>query len=192
MFRFLITLVLAVALNASDFALLDSIRTALTTGGEMGLEIVITHRQYDVQYSDHGRLEIVGLNRYLLDLPDQQVKVLDETIMTWNKLTDQVVIDAIIPGDISIFDILSGDYSQIEVKNVKQDSSGYALDIDFTGNGIGGLIRIDKDFHPQTIEIEYSANDQLEIRIEKISILKEPVMFHRFSTDGKEVIDFRE
>jgi len=127
-------------LNANQSAILDSIRTALHQPGGLILEIKIIHQQYGQDWIENATLSIDSSGNYLIETTDQLIQVLDRDIYTWNKSGQQVVIDQINPQDISILDILTGDFNLLEIDSVENSGQVQIISFNIISAEITGLI----------------------------------------------------
>ncbi len=179
--------------SGQDTTLTDSVKAAIQRLPGHLLEIQIVHQQYDQSWIENATLEIIAPGRYLLDTPDQQIKVIDRELFTWNKINDQIVIDKMSQDDISILDLLTGDFELMEID--QSNTSGHENEILFNipANGISGSISFNSiDYLPGEIKFEYGKDDQVLLDILSVKVLQLPAAFTLFDLAGKEIIDLRE
>ena len=177
----------------NDKAIMDSLRTALHKLPGTMMEIRIEHQQYGQDWIEHAEMEIIAPGNYLLDTPEQQIKVLGKDIFTWNKVSDQVVIDQVNRDDISILDFLSGDFELIDINKLKKSGKEMEVLFNIPDNGISGLLTINlADYLPRKLEFHYSEDDRIILNIQSITTLPALTRFIDFDLEGKEIIDLRE
>jgi len=189
----LYSIILAAVVSGQDTTLIDSIKAAIHRPPGHLLEIQIVHQQYNQNWIENATLEIIAPGRYLLDTPEQQIKVIDRELFTWNKMNDQVVIDQLSPDDISILDFLTGDFGLMEI--TQRHTSGRENEILFNipANGISGSLSFNStDYLPEKIKFDYGKDDHIVLNILKVRALPLPAGFTLFDLDGKEIIDLRE
>jgi len=180
-------------LNANQSAILDSIRTALHQPGGLILEIKIIHQQYGQDWIENATLSIDSSGNYLIETTDQVIQVLDRDIYTWNKSGQQVVIDQINPQDISILDILTGDFNLLEIDSVENSGQVQIISFNIISAEITGLIEIKSaDYLPSKIILNYNADDGMTLRIESVEQLNENNRIPGIELIRKEIIDLRE
>jgi len=177
----------------NDKAIMDSLRTALHRLPGTMMEIRIEQQQYGQDWIEYAEMEIIAPGNYLLDTPEQQIKVLGKDIFTWNKISDQVVIDQVNRGEISILDFLSGDFELMDISKLQKSGKEMEILFDIPDNGISGLLTINlADYLPRKLEFYYSEDDRIILNIQSITTLPALTRFIDFDLEGKEIIDLRE
>ncbi|MFH1853537.1 MAG: hypothetical protein ABIA75_14450 [Candidatus Neomarinimicrobiota bacterium] len=178
---------------AADSAILDSVHSALYRQAGSLVDMEIIHRQYGQDWLDRAQMEIVGVGRYLLDTPEQLIKVDKTVIQTWNKGADQLIIDQVNPNEVSILNILTGDFSLIEVVKSRAISQVRRLEFRLPAAEISGEIVIGRQTNlPEEIIIFFTEDDRIRLLINKIEPLSEPSRFANWQYTGKDIIDLRE
>ncbi len=177
----------------NDKAIMDSLRTALYRPPGTMLEIRIEQQQYGQDWIEHAEMEIIAPGNYLLDTPEQQIKILDQDIFTWNKVSNQVVIDQVNRDEISILDFLSGDFELMDISKIQKSGKEMEILFNIPDNGISGLLTINSaDYLPRKLEFYYSDDDRIILNIQSITTLPALTRFNDFDLEGKEIIDLRE
>ncbi|MCK5330977.1 MAG: hypothetical protein KAK01_06200 [Candidatus Marinimicrobia bacterium] len=177
----------------NDKAIMDSLRTALHRPPGTMMEIRIEQQQYGQDWIEHAEMEIIAPGNYLLDTPEQQVKVLGQDIFTWNKVSNQVVIDQVNRDEISILDFLSGDFELMDISKLQKSGKEMEILFNIPDNGISGLLTINlADYLPRKLEFYYSEDDRIILNIQSITTLPALTRFIDFDLEGKEIIDLRE
>ena len=86
----------------------------------VSINVKIDQMQFDLKSSDLGLIEIMDKDNYLLDFSNETVFVSEGIIKTFNKVNNQLIIDQLIEGDITIFDLLTGDFKDVLFENPDQ------------------------------------------------------------------------
>ncbi len=192
-FLILIPVVLYSFVGGQGSSVLEGIRAALYADTGWQIEFEVVHNQYDQYWVETATMEIVAPGQYLLDLAEQTVKVDQPTIYTWNKTTDQVLIDRMIPGDVTIWDILSGNFEQITVLNENQAGVTIKIEFEFPVAGLSGTLQVNSQTRlPEALELSYGEDDLIRLNILKYQLLEQHNHYRSFSTSNKEIIDLRE
>lgn len=157
----------------------------------VSISIQIEQRQFDSVSSETGQIEIVKKKHYILDLPSESVFVAGDTIQTWNKVTNQLIIDQTIPGDINIFDILTGDFEAVKFGPPTERKTNVQMDFDVPQMGYGGELTMKKNGEPISVKVVYGPDQSVLLTINHFSKgnLK---LYHGFNPINAEVIDLRE
>ena len=79
----------------------------------VSITVEIEQKQFDTNSVERGTIEIVKKDHYLLDTSSETVVVMGDTIQTWNKQSNQLIIDQTIEGDFSIFNLLTGGFESV-------------------------------------------------------------------------------
>ena len=157
----------------------------------VSIGIQIEQRQFDFISTETGQFEIVKKKHYLLDLPSESVFVTEDTIQTWNKGTNQLIIDQTIQGDINIFDLLTGDFQDVKFGRPYERKNDVQMTFDVPHMGYGGELTINKKGVPDSIKIVYGPNQSVLLTIKDFrkGNLK---FYYGFNPKYAEVIDLRE
>ncbi len=180
-------------LFAQNLPALERTREALYQNNGKLIELEIVHQQYNQDWIETATMDIVGPGQYLLDMKDQLVKVSQTSIYTWNKATDQVLIDLIAEDDITIWDILTGDFQQLGILEEIQTADNIKIKFDYPALGLTGTLTVDTATSlPRNITLSYGANDTILLNIIKIEDLGVDSQFNTTEFIDKEIIDLRE
>ena len=87
----------------------------------ISINVIIDQLQFDAKSFDSGDIEIIDKDNYLLSFPNETIFVSQGTIKTWNKISNQLIIDQLIEGDITIFDLLTGDFKEVSFEAPKKN-----------------------------------------------------------------------
>lgn len=157
----------------------------------ISMKMLIEQRQYDNASTEVGQIEILKKKHFILDLPYESVYVVADTIKTWNKTTNQLIIDQNISRGVNIFDILTGSFEEIEFGIPKESKNYVQMDFNVPQLGYGGELIIQANGVPNLIRLIYGPNQAISLTIQDFQKgnLK---LYDGFNPDGAEVIDLRE
>ncbi len=160
-------------------------------GGRI-LEIEFYQEQYGERYESKGTFYYSGKMHYTFDAVDQRITFKDGEITTINKVGKQVIYDRTIPGEVTIFDILTGTDDSIQRGEALLEKSGFRIPFTLSEWDMRGTIRtIPVIGKPK--EIILKTGDDSDIRIKIISA--EPGKERdvaEIDLTGYEIIDLRE
>ncbi len=173
-------------------AILDSLTATLRSPAGIKMELTISQNQYDDTYIDHATLEIVNQHRYIFLSPVQTIRVDDQTVYTFTPESHQVVIDRIFPEEFSLFTLLTGDFSHLDIVKVRPSTDGTQL-VEFYIHEIelSGTLQIDETFRPVQIHLNYDEDNTIDVDVTSFDHLRQPSDI-LWTVDGWEVIDLRE
>ena len=127
----------------------------------------------------------------LIEINHETIVLKGDTIQTYNKRTNQLVIDRLIDGDIGIFSLLSGNLNNVDI--IRSVSSKNTVKIIFSLpiQRYNGFVEILKTGEPKRMKLSFSDNQYLDIAIDEFktgSLSK----FNNFKPSPKETIDLYE
>ena len=112
-------MVLAVLFINSAFGFSDPYQTFLKFINESG-SLKMSLEFYQIQYGDHfdtaGDFYYLRDQYYFFDDAVQRIIFQDDEIFTISKINKQIILDNIIPGEVTIFDILSGEKNNFSIR----------------------------------------------------------------------------
>lgn len=161
-------------------------------GVEMNIEI--RQQQFENISVDTGTVELVGPGQYLFDSRMETVHVNGTLIKTWNKKTEQLIIDETIAGEFSLFHLLSGNMEGVIFTEFKQHNKKYAtLFFDVPQIGISGKVNLDPESgRPFDLELIYGPDQSIKISVLRLKSLRKNNLYSSFNPLVKELIDLRE
>lgn len=161
-------------------------------GVEMNIEI--RQQQFENISVDTGTVELVGPGQYLFDSRMETVHVNGTLIKTWNKKTEQLIIDETIAGEFSLFHLLSGNMEGVIFTELKHHNKKYAtLFFDVPQIGISGKVNLDPESgRPFDLELIYGPDQSIKISVLRLKSLRKNNLYSSFNPLVKEVIDLRE
>tara|TARA_B100000475_G_C14917102_1_gene281549 strand:- start:144 stop:722 length:579 start_codon:yes stop_codon:yes gene_type:complete len=157
----------------------------------ISINVIIDQLQFDAKSFDSGDIEIIDKDNYLLSFPNETIFVSQGTIKTWNKLNNQLIIDQLIEGDITIFDLLTGDFKEVSFKAPKKNRNFIIVDFNIEMMGYSGYIKTRDNGEPIELKVKYGPNQFLLLKVKSFAVgnLK---LIKEFNPLNVEVIDLRE
>ena len=157
----------------------------------ISINVIIDQLQFDAKSFDSGDIEIIDKDNYLLSFPNETIFVSQGTIKTWNKLNNQLIIDQLIEGDITIFDLLTGDFKEVSFKAPRKNKNFIIVDFNIEMMGYSGYIKTRDNGEPIELKVKYGPNQFLLLKVKSfaegnLKLIKE------FNPLNVEVIDLRE
>ena len=157
----------------------------------VSISVEIEQTQFDKKSIELGQIEIISKDNYLLDLPSETILASGNIIKTWNKSMNQLIIDQSIDGDLTIFDLLTGDFDDILLKEPKQVGENLSVNFNVQKMGYSGYIKTNKNGEPLEIKVSYGHNQFLILSV--INYQKGDLkLIKKFNPINAEVIDLRE
>ena len=157
----------------------------------ISINVIIDQLQFDAKSFDSGDIEIIDKDNYLLSFPNETIFVSQGTIKTWNKLNNQLIIDQLIEGDITIFDLLTGDFKEVSFEAPKKNRNFIIVDFNIEMMGYSGYIKTRDNGEPIELKVKYGPNQFLLLKVKSFAVgnLK---LIQEFNPLNVEVIDLRE
>ena len=157
----------------------------------ISINVSIDQLQFDAKSFDSGDIEIIDKDNYLLSFPNETIFVSQGTIKTWNKLNNQLIIDQLIEGDITIFDLLTGDFKEVSFEAPKKNRNFIIVDFNIEMMGYSGYIKTRDNGEPIELKVKYGPNQFLLLKVKSFAVgnLK---LIKEFNPLNVEVIDLRE
>ena len=157
----------------------------------VSITVEIEQKQFDINSVEQGTIEIVKKDHYLLDTTSETVVVTGDTIRTWNKKSNQLIIDQTIKDDFSIFNLLTGRFDSIALSKPIEKAHQVSMYLDIPNMGYEGKIIIKKNGQPIELKIKYGPNQYVSMKVLTFSHGKLS-LFPAFDPYEAEVIDLRE
>ena len=157
----------------------------------VSITVEIEQKQFDTNSVERGTIEIVKKDHYLLDTSSETVVVMGDTIQTWNKQSNQLIIDQTIEGDFSIFNLLTGGFESVIFSKPIVREKQVSIHYDIPTMGYEGKIIIKKNGRPIELKIQYGSNQNVTMKI--LTFYHGNLsLYHAFNPSDVEVIDLRE
>ena len=160
-------IVLAVLFINSAFGSSDPYQTFLKFINESG-SLKMSLEFYQIQYGDHfdtaGDFYYLRVQYYFFDDTSQRIIFQDGEISTISKINKQIILDNIIPGEVTIFDILSGGNGFIVTQAAILEKGYYKIPFTIPSWELSGMIRV-LPISGRPLEIKLSSGPDQETRI---------------------------
>ena len=165
--------------------------SAMNNQRGVSITVEIEQKQFDTNSVERGTIEIVKKDHYLLDTSSETVVVMGDTIQTWNKQSNQLIIDQTIEGDFSIFNLLTGGFESVIFSKPIVREKQVSMHYDIPTMGYEGKIIIKKNGRPIELKIQYGSNQNVTMKI--LTFYHGNLsLYHAFNPSDVEVIDLRE
>lgn len=157
----------------------------------VSITVEIEQKQFDTNSVERGTIEIVKKDHYLLDTSSETVVVMGDTIQTWYKQSNQLIIDQTIEGDFSIFNLLTGGFESVIFSKPIVREKQVSMHYDIPTMGYEGKIIIKKNGRPIELKIQYGSNQNVTMKV--LTFYHGDLsLYHAFNPSDAEVIDLRE
>ena len=191
-FLYYVSLTVFLSFLTGNHPVLDSISTRLHTPRGVLMSLKIHQNQYGNEWIETANFEIVNERQFIFQSSHQVLKVDGQVIYTFNPESKQVVIDQILPDEFSIIDLLRGDFEEITVKKIEDNSDSILLEFTINEMNISGSIMIQtKSFIPEQLVLYYDENNQINVTINSYNELPANKIYDEFNISDWEVIDLR-
>ena len=176
---------------AQTYSWEDKFMAAMNDPKGVSISVEIQQKQFETNSIQNGTIEIFTDDHYLLDTATETVHVARDTIQTWNKVTNQLIIDQMIEGEMNIFNLITGDFKNVVFGPPIVGETLVAMDYNIPIMGYSGKITILKNGQPKNIKIKYGPNQSVDLSVKSYT-KGEIVLYHTFNPIAVEVIDLRE
>ena len=164
---------------------------AMIDSNGVSISVSIQQKQFTSSSVEAAVIEILKKKHYIMDLPTETIFVLEDTIQTWNKVANQLIIDQLIEGDINIFHLLTGDFKDVTFDRPIEGKKVISMNFNVLDMGYSGYIKIKKSGQPIEIKVIYGKDQSMLILVTGYhkGDLK---LYNAFNPLNAEVIDLRE
>jgi hypothetical protein len=160
-------------------------------GGKI-MEIEFSQEQYGERYESSGTFFYFGKKRYTFDAVDQRISYNNGIITTINKSQKQVIHDQAVPGEVTIFDVLTGEGKSIQTGEPIIEKGMFRIPFTLLEWEMKGVIRVvPVTGEPREVILSSGEVDEIRIRISS----SEPAngkSVTEIDLDTFEIIDLRE
>ena len=157
----------------------------------ISINVKIEQLQFDSKSFDSGIIEIMDKDNYILSFPNETVFISQGIIKTWNKVNNQLIIDKLIEGDITIFDLLTGDFKDVSFDIPKKIRNLTVVNFNIEMMGYSGYIKTKENGQPVELKVKYGPNQFLLLTVTNY-ILGNLKLIKQFNPLNAEIIDLRE
>ena len=164
---------------------------AMIDSNGVSISVSIQQKQFTSSSVEAAVIEILKKKHYIMDLPTETIFVLEDTIQTWNKVANQLIIDQLIEGDLNIFHLLTGDFKDVTFDRPIEGKKDISMNFNVLDMGYSGHIKIKKSGQPVEIKVIYGKDQSMLILVTGYhkGDLK---LYNAFNPLNAEVIDLRE
>tara|TARA_B100000929_G_scaffold55077_1_gene40917 strand:- start:1564 stop:2142 length:579 start_codon:yes stop_codon:yes gene_type:complete len=164
---------------------------AMIDSNGVSISVSIQQKQFTSSSVEAAVIEILKKKHYIMDLPTETIFVLEDTIQTWNKVANQLIIDQLIEGDINIFHLLTGDFKDVTFDRPIEGKKDISMNFNVLDMGYSGHIKIKKSGQPIEVKVIYGKDQSMLILVTGYhkGDLK---LYNAFNPLNAEVIDLRE
>ena len=145
----------------------------------ISINVKIEQMQFDAKSFDSGIIEIVDKGNYILDFK------------TWNKVNNQLIIDKLIEGDITIFDLLTGNFKDVLFETPYQKGGVILANFNIEMMGYSGYIKTKENGEPIELKVKYGPDQFLLLTVTNY-IKGNLKLINQFNPLNAEIIDLRE
>jgi|TARA_B110001454_G_scaffold52704_1_gene51545 hypothetical protein len=157
----------------------------------ISINVKIEQMQFDAKSFDSGIIEIVDKGNYILDFLTETVFVSEGIIKTWNKVNNQLIIDKLIEGDVTIFDLLTGDFKDVLFETPYQKGGVILANFNIEMMGYSGYIKTKENGEPIELKVKYGPDQFLLLTVTNY-IKGNLKLINQFNPLNAEIIDLRE
>ena len=157
----------------------------------ISINVSIEQLQFDEKSSNSGIIEIIDKDNYILSFSNETIFVSNGIIKTWNKVNNQLIIDKLIEGDITIFDLLTGDFKDVSFDIPKKIRNLTVVNFNIEMMGYSGYIKTKENGQPVELKVKYGPNQFLLLTVTNY-ILGNLKLIKQFNPLNAEIIDLRE
>ena len=157
----------------------------------ISINVSIEQLQFDEKSSNSGIIEIIDKDNYILSFSNETIFVSKGIIKTWNKVNNQLIIDKLIEGDITIFDLLTGDFKNVSFDIPKKIRNLTVVNFNIEMMGYSGYIKTKENGQPVELKVKYGPNQFLLLTVTNY-ILGNLKLIKQFNPLNAEIIDLRE
>ena len=160
-------------------------------GGRI-LEIDFYQEQLGDRFESSGTLYYIENDRYTFDDLNQRITYNSGTITTINKATKQVIYDSTIPGDVTVFDVLSGNENAIQIGEILMEKNGFRIPFILKDWDISGTLwTVPGTGKPRHIILRTTEDSKIRIKVNSSEPVKNKGI-PQLDIQGFEIIDLRE
>ena len=164
---------------------------AMYTPSGVSFNALIDQRQFDINSKISAYVEVVDSLHLLIEIDQETIILKGDTIKTYNKKTNQLIIDKLIDADVGIFSLLSGNLRGVDIYNSTLLKNIIQINFSLPSLDYNGFIEILKSGKPKRMRLAFSSDQYIEILIKDF---KEGGLskFNGFNPNPSEIINLYE
>jgi len=172
---------------------LDSLKKGLQFLEYKKIDVTITQFQYSERYHSAISISFLDQSSYLVKSNEQDIFVSGDKVKTWNKNTNQLIIDTKLEGEKDIFAILTGELDGVILQDKRNENGAITFGFFIEDFGLKGTLKVDRlNWRLQEIRIEYDKDNWVQLNMNSWLYLTENISFSDFGAEAEEVIDLNE
>ena len=151
----------------------------------------IMQKEFELSSESIAKIEIVNKTHFIIDMNQETIFISGDTIQTYNKLSNQLIIDKIINDDIGIFSLLTGNIENIVFNKSIISNEKIKIIFNIPELRYDGQIDILKSGEPKRMNLTYAKDQFINIVINNFQI-GNLTMYENFQPNPKEIINLHE
>ncbi len=161
------------------------------TPSGVSFNAIINQKQFDMNSKISAYVEVVDSLHLLIEINKETIILRGDTIQTYNKETNQLIIDRLIDSDIGIFSLLSGNLREINIIKTIPFKNTIQINFSIPSMNYKGFVEILKSGEPKRMRLAFSNDQYIDISIKDF---KEGRLFkfNRFNPSPTEIINLYE
>jgi len=151
----------------------------------------IMQKEFELSSESIAKIEIVNKTHFIIDMNQETIFISGDTIQTYNKLSNQLIIDKIINDDVGIFSLLTGNIENIVFNKSIISNEKIKIIFNIPELGYNGQIDILKSGEPKRMNLTYAKDQYINIVINNFQT-GNLTMYENFQPNPKEIINLHE
>ena len=151
----------------------------------------IMQKEFELSSESIAKIEIVNKAHFIIDMNQETIFISGDTIQTYNKLSNQLIIDKIINDDIGIFSLLTGNIENIVFNKSIISNEKIKIIFNIPELRYDGQIDILKSGEPKRMNLTYAKDQYINIEINNFQT-GNLTMYENFQPNPKEIINLHE
>ena len=164
---------------------------AMYTPSGVSFNAIINQKQFDMNSKISAYVEVVDSLHLLIEINKETIILRGDTIQTYNKETNQLIIDRLIDSDIGIFSLLSGNLREINIIKTIPFKNTIQINFSIPSMDYKGFVEILKSGEPKRMRLAFSNDQYIDISIKDFKE-GELFKFNRFNPSPTEIINLYE
>ena len=164
---------------------------AMYTPSGVSFNAIINQKQFDMNSKISAYVEVVDSLHLLIEINKETIILRGDTIQTYNKETNQLIIDRLIDSDIGIFSLLSGNLREINIIKTIPFKNTIQINFSIPSMDYTGFVEILKSGEPKRMRLAFSNDQYIDISIKDFKE-GELFKFNKFNPSPAEIINLYE
>ena len=164
---------------------------AMYTPSGVSFNAIINQKQFDMNSKISAYVEVVDSLHLLIEINKETIILRGDTIQTYNKETNQLIIDRLIDSDVGVFSLLSGNLREIKIHKTIPFKNTIQINFSIPSMDYKGFVEILKSGEPKRMRLAFSNDQYIDISIKDFKE-GELFKFNRFNPSPTEIINLYE